>query len=101
MILTLSYVNSVNEMKNNGRNCLECKERSRGDYGLSSKMSGDQSSSSSRNISRPSSGSTNSGNNILKNAANSQRTILESLASASSPVKDPEKLLQVKIIFFC
>ena len=74
---------------------MECKERSRGDYSLGSKMASDQGSSSSRNISRPSSGSTSS-NNILKNAAHSQRTILESLASASSPVKDPEKLLQVK-----
>ena len=31
---------------------------------------------------------------IMKSSAASQRTILENLATSSSPVKDPEKLLQ-------
>ena len=30
----------------------------------------------------------------MKSSAASQRTILENLATSSSPVKDPEKLLQ-------
>ena len=73
------------------RNCLECKERSRGEFGISSKI---MEQSSNRSVSRPSSSSASSGNTLMKNVASSQRTILENLAAASSPVKDPEKLLQ-------
>ena len=50
----------------------------------------------SRNMSsRPSSApSSNNQQHLMKNAAASQRTILENLAASASPVKDPEKLLQ-------
>ena len=78
------------------RNCLECKERSRGDPGLaaSNVMEAVQ-SSGGRSVSRPGSASTSSGGQgIMKSSAASQRTILENLTSGSSPVKDPEKLLQ-------
>ena len=78
------------------RNCLECKERSRGDPGLAaSKVMEAVQGSGGRSVSRPGSASTSSGGQgIMKSSAASQRTILENLTSGSSPVKDPEKLLQ-------
>jgi len=67
------------------RNCLECKERSRGLIGeFLPKID------PSKQSSKPS--MHNQG--IMKSSAASQRTILENLATSSSPVKDPEKLLQ-------
>eukprot|EP00092_Neocalanus_flemingeri_P023594 GFUD01025586.1.p1 GENE.GFUD01025586.1~~GFUD01025586.1.p1 ORF type:complete len:2395 (-),score=541.48 GFUD01025586.1:571-6762(-) len=67
------------------RNCLECKERSRGLIGeFLPKID------PSKQSIKPS--MHNQG--MMKSAAASQRTILENLATSSSPVKDPEKLLQ-------
>ena len=44
---------------------------------------------------RPMSASASSGGQgMMKSAAASQRSILENLSAGSSPVKDPEKLLQ-------
>ena len=72
------------------RNCLECKERSRGsdrDY-----------SGAARLEAGPAQPRTAAGGGAAAagkvGAVSSQRTILENLASSASPVKDPEKLLQ-------
>ena len=66
------------------RNCLECKERNRGEF--VPKILQD-------NKQRQVTGQVTQGS-IVKSAAASQRTMLENLATSSSPVKDLEKLLQ-------
>merc|ERR1719495_2811594 len=67
------------------RNCLECKERSRGLIGeFLPKID------PSKQSIKPSMHN----QAIMKSSVASQRTILENLATSSSPVKDPEKLLQ-------
>ena len=71
------------------RNCLECKERSRGEPGLATSKVMEAA------VQRPMSASASSGGQgMMKSAAASQRSILENLSAGSSPVKDPEKLLQ-------
>ena len=85
------------------RNCLECKERSRGLIGEflpkidPSKQSIKPSMHNQvvfvSSISKPII-FTQYDQGMIKSAAASQRTILENLATSSSPVKDPEKLLQ-------
>ena len=64
------------------RNCLECKERNRGDFVPKIVDTVKQRQT------------TVSQGSIMKSAAASQRTMLENLAASSSPVKDLEKLLQ-------
>ena len=64
------------------RNCLECKERNRGEFVPKILQETKQ-----RQM-------TVSQGSIMKSAAASQRTMLENLAASSSPVKDLEKLLQ-------
>ena len=63
------------------RNCLECKERNRGEFLTKMVDTGKQ---------RPAVVTQGS---VMKSVS-SQRTMLENLAASSSPVKDLEKLLQ-------
>ena len=66
------------------RNCLECKERSRG----SDRDYAEAGPTQPRTTVGGAAAAGKAG------AVSSQRTILENLASSASPVKDPEKLLQ-------
>lgn len=71
------------------RNCLECKERSRGsdrDYAGAARLEAGPA--------QPRTASGGAAAAGKAGAVSSQRTILENLASSASPVKDPEKLLQ-------
>lgn len=71
------------------RNCLECKERSRGsdrDYAGAARLEAGPAQP------RTTVGGAAAAGKV--GAVSSQRTILENLASSASPVKDPEKLLQ-------
>ena len=71
------------------RNCLECKERSRGsdrDYAGAARLEAGPTQPRTTVGGAAAAGKAG--------AVSSQRTILENLASSASPVKDPEKLLQ-------